>query len=97
VSAVTPINEEVASRMRHPAGKGRKLPEMVTGVSPRKGSLDGTKKRRARKKSKYPITRNKGVKVLRVDPRIMVAAREAQRPGERLVIVSATEVLLTHL
>lgn len=59
-----------------------------------KKAVDGTRKRKARGKNRPKL----GGKVdqIKVDPRIMRAAKEAMRPGQRLVIVDAECVRLVN-
>ena len=54
--------------------------------------VDGTRHRKASARR----ARASAVQVLTVDPRVMQAARAAIRPGQRLVIVSETEVHLVN-
>ena len=54
--------------------------------------VDGTRHRKASTRRARPSE----VTVLKVDPRVMEAARAAIRPGQRLVIVSETEVHLVN-
>lgn len=55
--------------------------------------VDGTKRRRAYAARQVRATTTHE---LRVDERVMAAARAVLRPGQRLVIVSATEVRLVN-
>jgi len=55
-------------------------------------------RRTAAKRQRWPVgtRRNGAVVSIQVDPVLMAAAREAMRPGQRLVPVSATEVWLVN-
>jgi hypothetical protein len=58
--------------------------------------VDGSTRRRARK---APTKRPKQVVAeahLRVDKRVMDAAKAAMKPGQRIVLVSTTEVLVVN-
>lgn len=57
-------------------------------------AVDGTKKPKARAAETRP--RAQVTHEVTVDPRVMAAAHEAIRPGQRLVIVSETEVRLVN-
>jgi hypothetical protein len=91
------ISEVDKSMARHPAGKRRgknKFPEVVSAVSVTE-PVDATPKRRPR--ADKGVTRGKRADThlhLVVDPQVMQAARQVRRPGEKLVIVSSTEVKL---
>lgn len=56
-----------------------------------------TRSFRKRPRSTWALdSRNGPVVVSTVHPAVLIAAQEARRPGERLVVISPTEVLLTH-
>jgi hypothetical protein len=52
-----------------------------------------TKRRRQPARTQAPAT---DIRTVTVDPRVMEAAREVRRPGEKLVIVSETCVRLVN-
>jgi hypothetical protein len=105
--------ERAASMARHPAGKGRPLPNPEpialvaadgalvpihkTATVTVKKAVDGTRKRKARsdkgEKRERSVT---DLTLVKVDPRVMTAARQARRPGQILVIVDAECVRLVN-
>jgi len=70
------------------------VPEVATVTV--KEAVDGTKKRKTRSdkgKTRPSVELNHHIKV---DPRVMEAAKGAMRPGQRLVIVDAECVRLVN-
>lgn len=69
----------------------------ITGITI--GNYDRVSKasrRRSPKRLPTPSPLNSPVVAVRLDPLVLATAQEIMRPGERLVIVSPTEALLTH-
>jgi hypothetical protein len=60
----------------------------VTAVTP----VDGSPQRKAPR----PYSRSGPLAVIAVHPDVMAAARRAMRPGQHLVIISETEVVLRN-
>lgn len=58
------------------------------------GAVDGAPRRRPRKLEARP--RTSPVETVTVDPRVMLEARRRLTPGRRLVIESATSVVLRN-
>jgi len=72
------------------------LPHKVSKVTVGK-AVDGTKKRKPRSDKGRPRAKQNPVDHLVVDPRVMAAAAEAIRPGQRLVIADAECVRLVNI
>lgn len=105
-----PLDERSASMARHPAGKKvAEVVYSTTTGEPPKGALTLTTEataplpppekliRKATVKKRRPRVVAKAAQLdlhITVDPMVMVAAKAARRPGEKLVIVSETEVRL---
>jgi hypothetical protein len=88
-----------ATPVEHPAVPAETPPTLpdvatVTVNQP----VDGTVKRQRKTRSDKGRTRPKAplVKDITVDPRVMTAAKEAMKPGQRLVIVDAETVRLVN-
>lgn len=85
------------AKVEHPSVPDEAAPTVmnIATVTPLK-PVDGTKRKRKTRSDKGKVRPSVELNHVVVDPRVLTAAKQAIRPGQRLVIVDAETVRLVN-